>query len=641
MRFAEYILFIIVAFLLACGDDTTEVISQTKLNYIDVVSKESDLPECSEDNAGEQVFVKADSDVRTCVDGEWTAAVATTRDTVLQEKENMSCYTTELADKKGYKVVCNGDSIGVFLNGNVGIKGDVGDDGVGCSLTPVDSVSARLVCSSDTAMIFYEPLPPDTVPDRIDSLSGCVQKGPFLKGSRVALYEIVDTATLKQSGVNFAGEVDEDGCYKLSAVNLASEYAALVADGRYLNEATGDTSKGEIRLRAFTDMAERSVANVNVLTHLEYKRVNYLVSQKKMSFKQAKKQAQTEVLEQFYIDASDFEPSENLNIFGEKDGDAALLALSILLQGGRSESEFVSFMAEISNALEMEGKWERTDMDSIRAAMADWIIQQDLKKIRKNVEGMNNGKKVGKFEKYIYMFVRGAYFLEPCGERNDGKWRQVANEWSTFFEVFFACTEVNPEIVYNWMVDWREKRSYRTIEIGEQIWMAENLNYETADSHCYNDSAENCVKYGRLYTWPDAMDSAAVFSDDAKGCGYDVTCTIKSPARGICPEGWHIPDTTEWKTLYTAMDESLYAMQAKGFDNWPNATDEYGFSAVPTGYYQDDRFSGVDLAANIWSATAGNGHNVYYWTSNVEFEELRSCVMLAGIVVRCLKDSAE
>ena len=136
MRFAEYILFIIVAFLLACGDDTTEVISQTKLNYIDVVSKESDLPECSEDNAGEQVFVKADSDVRTCVDGEWTAAVATTRDTVLQEKENMSCYTTELADKKGYKVVCNGDSIGVFLNGNVGIKGDVGDDGVGCSLTP-------------------------------------------------------------------------------------------------------------------------------------------------------------------------------------------------------------------------------------------------------------------------------------------------------------------------------------------------------------------------------------------------------------------------------------------------------------------------------------------------------------------------
>jgi uncharacterized protein (TIGR02145 family) len=198
----------------------------------------------------------------------------------------------------------------------------------------------------------------------------------------------------------------------------------------------------------------------------------------------------------------------------------------------------------------------------------------------------------------------------------------------------------------NFFIDARDKQIYKKVTIGTQTWMAENLNFETDGSRCYNDSAKYCAKYGRYYTWADAMDSATVFSDNAKGCGYDVECTIKTPARGICPEGWHIPDTTEWKMLYTAMGESSYAMQAKGFEKWPDATDEFGFSAYPLCDNVFDRSCNDGSAAYFWSATEYNEFFASYWNlrannaainSNSKSDNAKN----GGAAVRCIKDSAE
>lgn len=117
--------------------------------------------------------------------------------------------------------------------------------------------------------------------------------------------------------------------------------------------------------------------------------------------------------------------------------------------------------------------------------------------------------------------------------------------------------------------DPRDGQTYKTVKIGSQIWMAENLNYEflgsysvegdtenlncaysegTARSYCYGNDPTNCEKYDRLYTWSAAMDSAAVFGDGGKGCGYGVKCTPTYPVRGACPEGWHLPSNAEWDT---------------------------------------------------------------------------------------------
>lgn len=193
----------------------------------------------------------------------------------------------------------------------------------------------------------------------------------------------------------------------------------------------------------------------------------------------------------------------------------------------------------------------------------------------------------------------------------------------------------------NFFIDARDKQIYKKVTIGTQTWMAENLNYETAKSLCYMDS---CAKYGRYYTWADAMDSAAVFSDNAKGCGYDVECTIKTPARGICPEGWHIPDSTEWRTLYSVMGKSSNAMQAKGFDNWPDATDAYGFSALPAGGKLGGEFLDVGGYARFWSAaefTMYDSHTADYWYLNAIGATLSFTDENFSLSVRCLKDSAE
>ena len=183
--------------------------------------------------------------------------------------------------------------------------------------------------------------------------------------------------------------------------------------------------------------------------------------------------------------------------------------------------------------------------------------------------------------------------------------------------------------------------SDKTVTIGSQTWMAENLNYETANSFCYEDNVSNCTKYGRLYTWAAAMDSAGVYSENSKDCGYGHYCRVNSPARGICPEGWHVPTWAEWYTLYSAIGSTPYAMQAKGFDNWPDATDAYGFSALPAGHCYQGFCYGVGKSSSFWSASEGSSEGAYEWilgADEADFSIGHGSEKICSFSVRCVKD---
>ncbi len=676
----HFILAFVLLFLLACSNDATEIISQSIPDNIEVVAEESDLPECNDESEGMQVIVKGESAARTCVDGDWTKAIELGKDTINLKNENIPCYTQSILGGDGVKVVCNGDSVGVLLKGESGKKGEEGEDGTGCTLARVDSLYVRLACGGDSALIYR----PDTT--RV-TLFGCAQKGPFLKGASVALYEVSDSASLKQTGVNFAGEVDDGGCFEVTATNLSSQYAVVVAEGLYNNEVTGSPSRSDVRLRALVDVAERDTANVNVLTHLEFNRASYLVSHEGMGVERAKKQAQSEVLKQFYIDSVGFSASENLNVFDKDDADAALLAISVLLQGSRNEGGLMSLLTEISNALEFEGEWNGSVVDSIKTAMADWAMDQDLQIIRKSVEGWNNGEKVGNFEKYINNFIAHVYAMKPCGGGDETEQRVVNNERSLYHGQTFYCHEwtyitgskntfFNPDVVYGWMIDQRDKHAYRTVKIGEQTWMAENLNYEykinsagkavTYGNLCWADS---CEVFGRFYTYAAAMDSAAVFSENGKGCGWGVNCTPIYPVPGICPEGWHLPDTTEYRTLFNAVggieraslilrSSELWGMNEKseGFE----LLDSAGFSVLPSGFFRPtDGFLGHAPIND--NAGQHSGYASLMTSVEVEYEDDATNVFIielltsiggvdgrllisagggrsCGQVIRCLKD---
>ena len=162
---------------------------------------------------------------------------------------------------------------------------------------------------------------------------------------------------------------------------------------------------------------------------------------------------------------------------------------------------------------------------------------------------------------------------------------------------------------YGTLTDDRDGKTYKTVVIGTQIWMAENLNYEVENSCCYNNSTEYCDKYGRLYTWAAAMDSAGLWSDAGKGCGYGTSCSPAYPVRGVCPSGWHLPSNSEYNALlYSVGDarESLKTTSGWGKNTtlpFINGSDAYGFSALPAGgKYGEYGFGGEGETSIFWSS---------------------------------------
>ncbi|MBR4349023.1 MAG: fibrobacter succinogenes major paralogous domain-containing protein [Fibrobacter sp.] len=197
----------------------------------------------------------------------------------------------------------------------------------------------------------------------------------------------------------------------------------------------------------------------------------------------------------------------------------------------------------------------------------------------------------------------------------------------------------------NCFEDARDGQTYKTVKIGDQVWMAENLNYKTDSSFCYNDSVEYCEKYGRLYTWAVAMDSAGTWSANGMGCGYNKTCSPTYPVRGVCPSGWHLPDTTEWNTLFNAVGgSSIAGTKLKFMSGWYNSgngTDDFGFSAPPAGYrHYYGYYNYEGRGAYFWSSTEFNSNGAYYMglyysydpaDQNIDGKNYR-------FSVRCLKD---
>ena len=402
----QLFLFLIPAtavFFAACGDD----IENNTINQMgmEVVASEDDLPECTDKNEGEQAVVKGETYIRVCMENEWTAM-----------KDDFSCKAVELKDKSGFKIVCNGDSVGVVLNGSDG----------------KDAVLTQDTLEADSERVAIS----------LDSLVGVTQKGPFLKGSTVYLYELSDGRTLKQTNGNFTSNItSDDGRYKFTARDLVSQYAMVVVDGYYRNEVTGNTSDAPIRLKAITDMRKRSSVNVNILTQLEFDRVYSLVTRgdkdgNKLTVKQAKRQAQKEILKLFDIELDDDTDAEDMDVFGKTDADAALLAISVLLQGDTSATDLSVILTEISNALAENGEWNDS---AAKARFADWALKADtenrLAKFRKNVADWHLGDTVPEFEKLVRNYVNVVTGLGECGNKKKpvGTFAHVPNKHSGYY----------------------------------------------------------------------------------------------------------------------------------------------------------------------------------------------------------------
>lgn len=210
------------------------------------------------------------------------------------------------------------------------------------------------------------------------------------------------------------------------------------------------------------------------------------------------------------------------------------------------------------------------------------------------------------------------------------------------------------------LTDSRDGQVYKTVKIGDQIWMAENLRYDynvgTARTGCYNDSIENCEKM--YYTWSAAMDSAGLFSSDGIGCGQPDSCVYTGRVRGVCPEGWHLPDSLDFAELIYSVGGS-YSLASvlkatEGWSTWEycakpekagNGIDKYGFAAKPSGVtvFDTGRHSLIEASAYFWSTTSYHS-NDHVWKLSISTcgdggLSIEQANRGTAIPVRCLKEA--
>ncbi len=191
--------------------------------------------------------------------------------------------------------------------------------------------------------------------------------------------------------------------------------------------------------------------------------------------------------------------------------------------------------------------------------------------------------------------------------------------------------------------DERDGKKYAYVNIGTQIWMAENLNYNATGSRCYGDSESNCVKYGKLYNWATAMNNS------------ESSIAVPSGVQGICPSGWHLPSPAEWLVMTThiggADTEGKKLKATSGWNDYSdvsgsgpgNGTDDYGFSALPGGWWNGS-FSHIGYRGFWWSTrsitfSAGENHGsfkgIHYNSEGASWVSNPQSYLMS---VRCLKD---
>ena len=173
------------------------------------------------------------------------------------------------------------------------------------------------------------------------------------------------------------------------------------------------------------------------------------------------------------------------------------------------------------------------------------------------------------------------------------------------------------------LIDYRDGQFYTTIKIGEQLWIAENLNYETGSgSWCYNNTSSFCKKMGRLYDW----DAAKI----------------------ACPDGWHLPSDYDWFILTNHLggrevaggklkQDSLLVWQS------PNtgATNSSGFTALPAGYrYSEFEFNLYGRFTYFWTSTSEDINNSWAYYLYYRQREINRNFYnkTYGFSVRCIED---
>jgi uncharacterized protein (TIGR02145 family) len=271
----------------------------------------------------------------------------------------------------------------------------------------------------------------------------------------------------------------------------------------------------------------------------------------------------------------------------------------------------------------------------ILALYCQHVISQDIK----DIKASQNGEKIiirydlidnsGKYNIALYCTSNGGGTLEDLlqsvsGEDGTGitpgynkkiTWHVLRDKESFVsdqvqFEIWAEkhMESMNPYMRY--IADSRDGKSYKFINAGNQVWMAENLNYESpTGSWCYNQVFTNCNTHGRLYTWIEAHKA--------------------------CPAGWHLPTREEWKVFSYFVNKNRDKIRQLARNGTLDLDVKFGGLRTLGGTF---RFK--DHSAFYWTATPASPKDAYAigFGGGQQSAVLRAQPKMMGLSVRCIQD---
>ncbi len=396
-------------------------------------------------------------------------------------------------------------------------------------------------------------------------IAGVSQKGPFVKGSTVTLRETSDDGSFEPTGRKFVVKTfNDEGEFQFDSLDLESQYVLISVEGRYHHESNREISRCSMRLDAVSNLEKRETVNVNLLTHFEYKRVLNLIKEGE-SFAEAKRRAATEVLGAF--GAKIETPSaEDLNIYNTSDADRTLYYISRIIDENpnwnawysASSDEVIEIMRDNFNmdddvahdvdCSKLQDYVDEFVNDFADDGVLDDSLMQGLAGIAYVWTKMTSEKRMSDFSAQLIQHYMG---LESCTEALWGEYREFNKPISYGDEFlqsgYFLCNGyywrlttkehldslmANVEHEIGTMTDSRDGRKYKTVSFeykGKKYeWMAEDLKYKSDGAYIWTKAMQIEDRYMGMVVKNDLIDSVH---------------------QGICPDGWHVSNTEEWKNL--------------------------------------------------------------------------------------------
>ena len=256
--------------------------------------------------------------------------------------------------------------------------------------------------------IFFSCEKEDAVSDKDDnqtkpserSIKGNVEKGPFVSGSEIRFQELNESLNL--TGSNFTGEIlNNDGSFDLGKIDIKSNFGILSSTGYFYSETKGDLSNGMISLQAFVDVNSNTSFNLNIISHLKKDRVMNLVKSGELSFNEANKKVQKELLSCFGLDKYAESDFSSTSITSGNDEAGIIIAISSLILAGSTEAELTESLSYLRSDFTETGKFSDNCISFLNESKRYINTSEITKNLIKRYESLGKTITIKNLKKYI------------------------------------------------------------------------------------------------------------------------------------------------------------------------------------------------------------------------------------------------